>query len=160
MTNDLGDDTFRILVLAAKIRQAHYNLMAGHCAHVLTLRNEHIGIDLLVIRYHKSKVLIFLVKANDGLVRALNHPDDRALRSFSFGSRTCRNLHGIPVHGIFGLLCRNEHILVHALNGHKTKAFGVAAERSDQGKGLRLSVLSTLGKAYFSVCHQGIQNLF
>ena len=47
---------------SAEIRQAHHNLVAGHCAHILSLWNKTSRIDLLVIRYHKAEVLIFLIK--------------------------------------------------------------------------------------------------
>ena len=159
MTNDLGDGALRVLVFAAKIRQTHYDLVTGHRAHIFALGNEHIGINFLVIRHHKAEILVFLIKTNDGLVRPLNHPDDCPLRAFSLRSRTRRNLHGVPVHSVFGLLSRNKYILVHALHGHKAKALCMAAEGSHQRKSLRLSVLTALGKAHFSICHQGIQNL-
>ena len=159
MTNDFRDNTFRFFAFSAEICQVYHNLVAGHCAHIFALGNEHIGIDFLVIRHHKAEILVFLVKANDGLVRPLNHPDNGTLRAFSLGSRTRRNLHGVPVHSVFGLLSRNKYILVHALHGHKAKAFRMAAEGSHQRESLRLSVLTALGKAHFSICHQGIQNL-
>ena len=159
MANDFRDDAFRFFAFSAEIRQAYHNLVSGHCAHILSLRNKYIRIDFLVIRYYKAEVLVFLVKANNGLVRMLNHPDDCPLRAFSSGCRACRDLHGIPVHGIFCLFSRNKHILVHAFYSHEAKALCMTAECSGQGEGLRLSILTAFGNSDLSFCHQGIQNL-
>ena len=159
MTNDFRDNTFRFFAFSAEICQVYHNLVAGHCAHILSLWNKYIGINFLVIRHHKAEILVFLIKTNDGLVRPLNHPDDCPLRAFSLGSRTRRNLHGIPVHGIFCLFSRNKHILVHAFYSHKAKALCMATECSGQGEGLRLSILAAFGNPNLSFCHQGIQNL-
>ncbi len=160
MTDDLGNDTLRILALAAKIRQAHYDLMAGHCPHILALGNEHIGVDFLVIRHYKAVILVFLIKAHQSLVCTPDHLDDCAFRAFSPGSRTRRDLHGVTMHGIPGLLRRNEYILVHALHGYKTEALGMSAKYSGQGEGLRFSIFSAFGKSHLALGHQSIQNLF
>ena len=160
MTDDLRDDALRILALPAKIGQTYNNLVASHCAHILALRNKYIGINLLVVRHNKPKIFIFLVKTHQSLVCALQHLDDCALRAFSLCCRACCDLHRIAMHGILRFFCRNKHVLVHALHGHKTKAFCMTAKSSDHGKCLRLSVFAALGKANLAVCHQGIQNFF
>jgi len=133
--------------------------MTGHRAHVPALGDEHIGIDLLVIRHHKTKILVFLVKANDSLIGTLDHLDDRPFRTFPPGSRTCRDLHGVTMHGVLCLLRRNKHILVHAFYSHEAKALCMTAECSGQSEGLRLSILAAFGNSNLSFCHQGIQNL-
>ena len=160
MANNLRDDALRILAFPAKISQTHNNLMARYRTHILALRNKYIGIDLLVVRHHKAKIFIFLVKTYQSLVCTLQHLDHHSLRAFSLCCRACRDLHRIAMHGILRFFCRNKHVLVHALHGHKTKAFCMTAKSSDHGKCLRLSVFAALGKANLAICHQGIQNFF
>ena len=63
MSQDLLDPSFRLLTLITEICYLYYYLVTGHSSHITALWDKNILSDLLVIRDHKTKILILLIIA-------------------------------------------------------------------------------------------------
>ena len=76
MAQNLRDHALRLLLASAEVRKHGYHLVTGHGPHILSLRNEYVLTNLLVVRNDKSKVFIFLVISDHGPVRVLQNAQD------------------------------------------------------------------------------------
>ena len=164
MAENLCHSSFRILTIIAIIRQFHHNTMAVHRPHGLPARDKNITANLLVIRDHKTIILILL--KNTGYFRktALNN-----LKHLSFSPLGCPctarrdsrchqlDQNRIPVKSTLCLIRRDKYVMLHTLNCHKTKAPCTAAELACEGIRFCLLISPILSQCQFSASNELIQ---
>ena len=160
MAQDLDNLPLRLFPAVPEVRDTGHHLMSCDRLHVLALGDKNIHGNPPVVRDHKAKGFIFLVKAHHLPVGVLQNPQDGPLGpSLGAGLPLNKDLHLIAVKGSTGFLLGDKHILLLALHSHKAKAPGISRKYSREGEGLRPSVFSSLGNAYLSLCRQGGENL-
>ena len=157
MSQDLRDLPFRAVLIVSVGRQPYHHLMALHRSQVLSLRNEDVPGDPLIIRQHKAVVLLLLIEAHKLRVGMLQYPQHPSLGALALFLLFDQDTDLISVHGPSGPVPGDKDVLVSAFHGHEAEASGIPLEMSLKGEKLRLSELTPGAFSDQSLSHQGIQ---
>ena len=96
--------------------------MTCHGAHGISLRYKYITIDLEIVRYDKSKVLILLIYSDNLFQTSLEYLYDRSFLLHALRSVLGTYKDRITVKRSHCILFRHKEILLHPLNTDKPKS--------------------------------------
>jgi len=126
MPYDLPDLALRLLGTASEVCDLHDHLVSRYGTFRALKGHKYIPGKFQVVRYDKTEILISL-ECPHNLVHSMGKDlHDSAFLPLAALCRSDRHLHRILVKCAVRCGFRNEDVLIHSFNGHKTESLGMA----------------------------------